>query len=103
MLELNARVTGVSRLGFDKMKSAGRDHAPFSVIVETKDGQTREQLASAVIDTSNAWSQPNPIGSNGLPVPGETAAAESDPRRLPMACRMCWARMPRTMPASACW
>jgi glycine/D-amino acid oxidase-like deaminating enzyme len=77
--ELNARVTGVSRLGFDKMKSAGREHAPFSVMVETQDGQAREDLASAVIDTSGTWSQPNPIGSNGLPVPGETAAAKSDP------------------------
>jgi thioredoxin reductase len=79
VLEMNARVTGVSRLGFDKMKSAGREHAPYSVIVKTKDGQTREELASAVIDTSGTWSQPNPIGTSGLPVPGETAAAKSDP------------------------
>lgn len=74
VLELNARVTGVSRLGFDKMKSAGREHAPYSVVVETTDGQTREELASAVIDTSGTWRQPNPIGTSGLPVPGETAA-----------------------------
>jgi len=79
VLELNARVTGVSRLGFDKMKSAGREHAPFSVMVETKDGRVRQELASAVIDTSGTWTQPNPIGSNGLPVPGETGAAASDP------------------------
>ncbi len=76
VLELNARVTGISRLGFDKMKSAGREQAPFSVMVETKNGQTRQDLASAVIDTSGTWTQPNPIGSNGLPVPGETAAAD---------------------------
>jgi thioredoxin reductase len=79
VVELNARVTGVSRSGFDKMKSAGREQAPFSVMVETKNGQTRQKLASAVIDTSGTWTQPNPIGSNGLPVPGETAAAASDP------------------------
>jgi thioredoxin reductase len=76
VLELNARVTGVGRLGFDKMKSAGREQAPFSVMVETKHGQTRQELASAVIDTSGTWTQPNPIGSNGLPVPGETAATD---------------------------
>lgn len=76
VLELKARVTGVSRLGFDKMKSASREQAPFSVLVETKNGQAREELAAAVIDTSGTWSQPNPIGSNGLPVPGETAAAD---------------------------
>jgi glycine/D-amino acid oxidase-like deaminating enzyme len=74
--ELNARVTGVSRLGFDKMKSAGREQAPFSVIVADRDGNERQELASAVIDTSGTWSQPNPIGTNGLPVPGETAAAD---------------------------
>lgn len=75
--ECNARVTGVSRRGFDKMKSAGREDAPFSVIVETRNGQTREELAAAVIDTSGTWSQHNPIGTNGLPVPGEVAARDS--------------------------
>jgi thioredoxin reductase len=74
VLELNARVTCVSRLGFDKMKSAGREQAPFSVIVQDRDGRERQELASAVIDTSGTWTQHNPIGSNGLPVPGETAA-----------------------------
>ncbi|MEK9968498.1 MAG: NAD(P)-binding domain-containing protein [Ferrovibrio sp.] len=73
--ELGARVTGVSRLGFDKMKSAGREHAPFAVIVTDSAGRERQELASAVIDTSGTWAQPNPIGTNGLPVPGETAAA----------------------------
>ncbi len=58
------------------MKSAGREHAPFSVIVQDKDGRARQELAAAVIDTSGTWTQPNPIGSNGLPVPGETAAAD---------------------------
>lgn len=79
VLELNARVTGVSRLGFDKMKSAGREQAPFSVIVQGEDGRERQELAAAVIDTSGTWSQPNPIGTNGLPVPGEIAAAKNDP------------------------
>ncbi|PJI37905.1 NAD(P)-binding protein [Ferrovibrio sp.] len=77
VLECDARVTGVSRLGFDKMKSAGRDHAPFSVIVQHKDGRERQELASAVIDTSGTWTQHNPIGGNGLPVPGETAARDA--------------------------
>jgi thioredoxin reductase len=76
VLELNARVTGISRLGFDKMKSAGREQAPFSVILQDSAGRERQELASAVIDTSGTWTQPNPIGGNGLPVPGETAAAD---------------------------
>lgn len=77
VLELNARVTGVSRQGFDKMKSAGREHAPFALIVQDRDGRERQELASAVIDTSGTWSQHNPIGSNGMPVPGESAAREA--------------------------
>lgn len=76
VLELNARVTGVARLGFDKMKSTGREQAPFSVIVRDNTDRERQELASAVIDTSGTWTQPNPIGTNGLPVPGEAAAAD---------------------------
>lgn len=74
--EYNSRVTGVSRQGVDKMKAAGREHAPFSVLVRQADGSEREILASAVIDTSGTWTQPNPLGTNGLPVPGETAAGD---------------------------
>jgi len=75
VIENNARVTGVSRAGFDKMKTAGREQAPFSLIVRKPDGGEREDLAGAVIDASGTWSQPNPIGANGLPVPGEQANA----------------------------
>lgn len=71
VVETDARVVGISRSGFDKMKSAGRELAPFSVIVRRFDGSEREVLGRAVIDASGTWSNPNPIGSNGLPVPGE--------------------------------
>lgn len=70
VLETGARVTAISRAGFDKMKSAGRDAAPFALTVQTKNG-ARQDLARAVIDCSGTWSQPNPIGSNGLAVAGE--------------------------------
>src|SRR3546814_2948819 len=33
-------------------------------------------LARAVIDASGTWQRPNPIGIDGLPVPGEAEAAE---------------------------
>ena len=70
VLETGARVTAISRAGFDKMKSAGRDAAPFALTVQTKSG-ARQDLARAVIDCSGTWSQPNPVGGNGLAVPGE--------------------------------
>lgn len=74
VVRLNSRVVAVSRRGFDKMKSAGREQAPFSILLRDAAGHESEIIASAVIDTSGTWSQPNPLGANGLPVPGETAA-----------------------------
>jgi thioredoxin reductase len=69
-LELNARVVGVARHGVDKLKDAGREEAPFELVVE-QDGSERRVLARAVIDASGTWTQPNPLGSGGLPAAGE--------------------------------
>jgi hypothetical protein len=58
----------------DKVASAGRHETPFSV--RWRDGTRREHtvLARAVIDASGTWAQPNPMGVDGMPVPGERAA-----------------------------
>jgi thioredoxin reductase len=69
-LRLRSRVIAISRLGHDKVKTAGREHAPFVVQVE-HDGVVQEHLASAVIDASGTWSQSNPIGVHGLYAAGE--------------------------------
>ncbi|HUQ41992.1 MAG TPA: NAD(P)-binding domain-containing protein, partial [Candidatus Limnocylindrales bacterium] len=61
-LRLGHRVTRVTRRGFDKMKTAGRDDAPFAITVETNDGES-EVLARAVIDASGTYGLPNPIGA----------------------------------------
>lgn len=37
-------------------------------------GQTHELRARAVIDATGTWSQPNPLGANGLPAVGEAEA-----------------------------
>ena len=66
----NARVLAVSRARYDKVKSAGREDAPFLLQVQSN-GAIEEHLASAVIDASGTWSQPNPLGANGLPCMGE--------------------------------
>jgi glycine/D-amino acid oxidase-like deaminating enzyme len=69
-LRLRAAVTAIARAGFDKVRTAGRDRAPF--LLRLADGD--ELPASAVIDASGTWRSPNPLGGNGLPAHGEVAA-----------------------------
>lgn len=74
-LRLGARVTAISREGFDKVKSAGREHAAF-VVRHEQGGQVHELRARAVIDATGTWNQPNPVGAHGLPAVGEADAAD---------------------------
>ena len=76
-IRLGARVTAVARQGFDKLKTEGREAAPFVLHVEDAEGREDVLLARAVIDASGTWERPNPLGANGLPAPGERAAAPS--------------------------
>ena len=69
-LHFNHRVIAISRQGYDKVKTKGRDDAPFVLRVQTPDGEKQYQ-ASAVIDASGTWSQANPLGANGIPALGE--------------------------------
>jgi hypothetical protein len=71
-LHLRTRVTSITREGLDKVKTAGREHAPF-VIRALRDGQPLTFRARAVIDATGTWSSPNPLGADGLPAPGEAA------------------------------
>jgi len=73
-LKLGATVKAVTRQGHDKVSNDGRDGSPFVILYEDKGGEHRV-LARAVIDASGTWSRPNPIGVDGLPVPGEREAA----------------------------
>src|SRR5262245_48439664 len=67
-----ARVISVARTGFDKVKTAGRDEAPFEI--RYQNGRGLETLrADAVIDASGTWSLPNPAGANGTEAIGEAA------------------------------
>ncbi len=72
-IHLDATVTAISRSGFDKVRTAGRERAPFAL--RYRNG-TRDKavLADAVIDTSGTWFSPNPAGSGGLPAIGEAEA-----------------------------
>lgn len=84
VLHTGHRVTAITRAGMDKVKSAGREAAPFLLRVATADGEV-EILASSVLDASGTWSQPNPMGSHGLPVLGEEAVADRISYRIPDA------------------
>jgi hypothetical protein len=73
VIRTSSRVTAISRLGFDKAKTRGRDQAPFDI--RYQNGKGSETLrADAVIDASGTWGSPNPAGSNGLPAIGERDA-----------------------------
>lgn len=71
-LRFNHEVTAISRIGFDRMKTTGRDDAPFLLHVTTPQGETILQ-ARAVVDASGTYTAPNPLGANGLPAIGERA------------------------------
>ena len=74
-IRFGTRVLAVARAAHDKMKTAGRDEAPFEVRVETAAGE-ESLMARAVIDASGTYSTPNPLGANGLPAIGEAAARD---------------------------
>ncbi|GAA3019913.1 FAD-dependent oxidoreductase [Streptomyces fulvorobeus] len=78
-----ATVSGVSRLGRDRVVDAGRERQPFSVHIESADGSGERITARAVIDASGTWSTPGPIGGDGLPALGEKAAAGRVSYRIP--------------------
>jgi hypothetical protein len=73
VIRTSSRVTAVSRVGFDKAKTRGREKAPFEI--RHQNGKGPETLrADAVIDASGTWYSPNPAGASGLPAIGERDA-----------------------------
>lgn len=73
-IRLRHRVASISRDGYDKVKTKGRDEAPFVIRCDTPEGE-REFRAWAVLDASGTWAKPNPLGAHGLPAIGEPQAA----------------------------
>jgi thioredoxin reductase len=70
-LRYGARVVAITRLGLDRVRTAGRDSAPFLIRLATGE----DVLASAVIDASGTWDTPNVLGASGIPAHGEVGAA----------------------------
>jgi hypothetical protein len=73
VIRLASRVTSVSRVGFDKAKTKGRETAPFEIRYQNGKGP-ETMRADALIDASGTWESPNPAGANGLPAIGEIEA-----------------------------
>lgn len=66
-VRFHAKVTAISRLGYDRVRTNGREQAPF--LIRLDDGE--EIQARAVIDASGTWTTPNMLGASGLPAHGE--------------------------------
>lgn len=74
-IRFGARVERISRRGYDKVKSDGRERAPLVVRVR-RNGSEEELEARAVIDASGTWATPNWMGANGIPALNEQTQAE---------------------------
>ncbi|MFJ1925430.1 MULTISPECIES: FAD-dependent oxidoreductase [unclassified Streptomyces] len=78
-----ATVTGLSRLGRDRIVDADRERQPFTIRVTRAGGAEERILGRAVIDASGTWSTPAPISADGLPALGEHAASARVSYRIP--------------------
>ncbi len=74
-IQTDSRVTDISRVGFDKLKTKGRDGAPFEIRYQNGHG-SKTVRADAIIDASGTWHSPNPAGANGLDAIGEKQGLE---------------------------
>ncbi len=78
-LRYDARVTAVTRLGLDRLRSAGRAETPY--LIRLPGGE--DVLARAVIDASGTWGGPNVLGASGIPAHGEEASGAYVESALP--------------------
>ncbi|RYE45737.1 MAG: flavoprotein [Hyphomicrobiales bacterium] len=75
-LRLGATVTAITRRGLDKVSNGNRDTTPFEIRWTDADGVERATAARAVVDASGTWTRPNPMGIDGLAVPGERSLGD---------------------------
>ncbi|GAA3828436.1 NAD(P)-binding domain-containing protein [Sphaerisporangium flaviroseum] len=78
-LRLGTKVTAISRLGYDRVRTKGREEAPFLIRLDNGD----ELQAKAVIDASGTYATPNVLGASGLPAHGEEEVARLIDHALP--------------------
>jgi hypothetical protein len=71
-LQFGARVTAVTRLNADKMRTAGREALPFVLRIAAQDGALRQVRARAIIDASAGI--PDLLGADRATYAGRTTA-----------------------------
>ena len=74
-VRLRTRVVSITRRGYDKLRTAGRDHAPFVLRVDTPVGEA-VLMARAVIDASGTYDSPNPLGADATEAQGEASVRD---------------------------
>ncbi|GIE94297.1 NAD(P)-binding domain-containing protein [Paractinoplanes rishiriensis] len=78
-LRYGARVVAVTRLGLDRVRTAGRAETPFLLRLDSGE----DLLARAVIDATGTWGTPNVLGASGIPAHGESGVAAYVESALP--------------------
>ncbi|MDF2704847.1 MAG: hypothetical protein K0R62_499 [Nonomuraea muscovyensis] len=78
-VRLGAKVAAISRLGYDRVRTNGREDVPF--LIRLDGGE--ELRARAIIDASGTYVTPNVLGASGLPAYGEVEAGELVDHALP--------------------
>ncbi|WP_102691589.1 NAD(P)-binding domain-containing protein [Rummeliibacillus pycnus] len=78
----NHKVIAITRKNNDKMKSKNRHQQSFVLYVES-DGDVKQFEASAVIDATGTWGNPNPAQGNGVWLPEEKALNQKIDYQIP--------------------
>lgn len=81
-LHLSSRILTITRKGIDKIRTTGREAVPFVLKVD-QGGILKTFEASAVIDSSGIWQNPNPIGAGGVFADGELENSDRISYRIP--------------------
>ncbi|GGO61762.1 flavoprotein [Nonomuraea cavernae] len=66
-VRLGSKVAAISRLGYDRVRTNGREDAPFLIRLDSGE----ELHARAIVDASGTYTTPNVLGASGLPAHGE--------------------------------
>ncbi|WP_327090367.1 FAD-dependent oxidoreductase [Nonomuraea sp. NBC_01738] len=69
-VRMGAKVTAISRVGYDRVRTNGREDVPF--LIRLAGGE--ELRARAIVDASGSYNTPNVLGASGLPAHGEETA-----------------------------
>jgi len=70
-IKYHSTVIAIAKENHSKQTTNTRDDARYVVHYRDLHGEVQVIIADAVIDASGTWSSPNPIGLDGLAVPGE--------------------------------